>query len=59
MSPARFAGVFEGLQGSSRPQPARMAFAIFALLAYREIDEADACSKVEAVLIHALRRHGS
>ena len=55
MSPARFVGVFEAPQGSSRPQRAQMAFAIIALLAYREMGDADRCSVVETVSIHALQ----
>jgi hypothetical protein len=59
MSPARFVGVFEAPPGSSRAQRAQMAFAISALLAYREIGDADPCSVVETVFIRALQRHGA
>jgi hypothetical protein len=57
MSPARFVGVFEALQGSSRAQRAQMAAAISALLAYRGIGYADPCSVVKTVFIHALQGH--
>ena len=53
MSAARFVGVLQDLQGCCR-RNTRIAFAIIALFAYRKIDDADLCSAVVAVLIHAL-----
>ena len=53
MSPAPFVGALQDLQGSCR-RNTRIAFAINCFVRYRKIEDADLCSAVEAVLIHAL-----